>query len=87
MNFYDEIIKLRNGEEIESHGKYEYEGKILYLTQDPYLNELCNQDPAYYAHAVDYEGNEYRLRFEIICPDCEDESEACDWEKYTVTKL
>lgn len=61
---------------------------IIKLTQDAYANggsiragsrsayELTSW---YEAHAEDDNGNEYRVIWEIVNPDTEDESDACDW--------
>lgn len=41
----------------------------------------------YQALAEDDQENEYLVMWNIINEDCEDESEACDWTKYTVQEL
>ena len=65
-----------------------YEGKELKLIQNAHLNQIVNDEPAYVALAVDEEGNEYNVKWEITAEntsEIEDESDMCDWSKYSVT--
>lgn len=61
-----------------------WEGKELRTTQDPYCdNYYCMVDgtiASFFAHAVDADNNEYKIRWEIINHETTDQSETCDWE-------
>jgi len=62
----------------------------LQLTQNAYVTGSL-EAPYYTAHALDKDGNEYEVRWKIICDDfdnLEDESNACNWAKpSSITKL
>lgn len=62
-----------------------HEGKTLMLAQQPYLDGT-HEHPIYRAAAEDAEGNLYRVMWQIVAPDAEDESEACDWGRYEVSR-
>jgi hypothetical protein len=68
-------------------GTVEFDNKKLYLTQQPYI-DLNN---VYHATAIDMEDNIYEVEWDIrddFDPRTdEDESNACDWNKYAVRKL
>ena len=71
-------------------GTVEYDGAILKLIQWPYIDTdfTCSPNVNYYrATAIDDNEDCYKIRWDIINADCEDESEACDWEEYEVTPL
>lgn len=64
--------------------KVNYEGKALTLTQEAYVAGTQDQ-PHYEAAAVDAEGNEYLVRWEVRdnwrdIAESGDESEMCDWD-------
>lgn len=60
----------------------------LELTSDPFIRKHpYREEDVYCAWAEDSDGYEYRILWDIINPDCEDESEACDWTIYTVERL
>ena len=64
-------------------GTINHNGKTLTLTQQAYLHcDGSDTGERYYrASAVDAEGNDYRVRWELYEGfDGEDESEACDWD-------
>jgi len=67
-----------------------YEGKILKLQQEPYINHNANCDTVYLAHATDDEDNDYTITWQLLKFDNdewpEEEDEWCDWGKYTVEK-
>ena len=83
------------GNEID-HGHVIFDGKILKLTQEAYCHTdfsiqhevvdrhgfatLVNPH-AYIANAIDENGESYEIKWKIVREDCEDESEACEWEK------
>ena len=84
---------------MSDYGTVEYRGKTLTLTQQAYSQTYCGFEPVYEAHAVDIEGNEYKITWEmsdyfIDClnnwqedDDVLDEGDACDWTQYTVKEL
>jgi hypothetical protein len=60
-----------------------YKGKEYTLTSDPYVAHTCGMmcNLKYYeAYAKDSEDEEYFVRWYDVDWDCEDESDACDWE-------
>jgi hypothetical protein len=66
----------------------EYKGKTLTLMQDAFLagGEMDNEH--YEAQAKDENGNEYTIFWEITAEnfeDLQDESDACDWDVFTVS--
>jgi len=58
----------------------------LKLMQAPYA-EFDGEDHWYQAYAIDSEDNDYMIKWDIKCMDCEDETDACDWEKYRVERI
>lgn len=64
----------------------QHDGKTVYLTQDAYLS-----GGQYEATGVDQDGNVYTVTWTIkddFDPwTNDDESNACDWDKYTVTPI
>lgn len=68
---------------------YEWNGKTLGLTQDPYVSHDlfdCSIE-CFHAHAEDEEGDEYLIQWDIINPDYADIGDytyACDWNKIKV---
>lgn len=71
------------------YGTVIYNGKTLALMQQAYISGI-NDDEHYAASAEDEDGNEYTVRWEIACEDVDslqDESDACDWNKYAVKAL
>lgn len=72
----------------KEYGTVNHNGKILYLLQNPYIDQPCNEETAYFASAIGEDLEHYKVRWEIITDDDQgDESNACNWNKYTVTKL
>jgi|HubBroStandDraft_4_1064222.scaffolds.fasta_scaffold11096_4 hypothetical protein len=71
---------------MENYGTVEYKGKTLTLTQQPYICDLIGSNH-YVAMAEDEEGNEYEIKYPITNPECEDESESCDWTDFSVRKF
>lgn len=47
------------------YGTVTYEGKEYILTQQPYIMGRINEDPCYLASAIDSEGNEYEVEWEL----------------------
>jgi len=69
------------------YGTVQHNGKELTITEQPYPHTAVDNyivSDCYQAIAEDDEGNEYMVRWDIIDSDAEDESDACDWEKYSV---
>lgn len=54
-----------------------HEGKELRTLVDPFVSDNGTE---YIAHAIDDEGNEYMVLWDVVNSDTEDESESCDWE-------
>ena len=66
------------------YGTIDHNGKTLTLTQQAYLDgDGSNDCEGYYsASAVDADGNDYKVRWEIRDGfDGEDEGDACDWDR------
>lgn len=85
----EEIIKNVEDEDIEikennmtNYGKVTYEGKEYILIQQAYIAGT-NEEPYYLATAIDNEGNEYEVEWELNedAGLVEDESTACDWDR------
>lgn len=74
--FHDEVA-TRPG-----FGEVQHEGKTITLTQQPYLHA-----DTYRASGVDAAGDLYQVDWAITNPDAEDESDACDWNDYTVQHI
>ena len=71
-------------------GTTEYEGKKLRICE-PYLDGIQGKELYYtaYAYEVDDADKEkrYRLRWEIINSDTEDEGNACEWDDFSIEKI
>jgi hypothetical protein len=65
------------------YGTVTFEGKVYTLTQYAYIDNY-RDDVCYYAHAIDDEGEDYKIRWDILDSfdslNDEDESNACDWQ-------
>jgi hypothetical protein len=74
------------------YGSYTKDGIDYAITQNPYLDYVAGSSTAYvvngetyyFAQGYDREGNHVRLIWEITNTETEDESEACDWDEFTV---
>jgi hypothetical protein len=75
MSYFDDMKK--------KFGSYQTEFGEVALEQDAYIYGYCY----YTACAVDALGNDYCFKWDIINHECEDQSEACDWDEFTVKKL
>lgn len=77
----------------ENFGTVEFENKELTLTQEAFADsDFSNgyESTVYKAHAVDNEGNEYKVYWTPVdnLDEITDESEACDWtEPSKVVKI
>jgi len=83
MKTFSELIK--------EYGEVEYNGKQIALTQYPWIdNEGINGCVVYRAYAIDDDGNQYQvvweLKEDLLITDefPEDESECCNWDVYEV---
>lgn len=81
---------------LRDFGTVAHDGKTLILTEQAYMDNYgTNGAVRYYAHAVDYDGNIYRIAWDTTAAwddECEkakngeysgyldDESNACDWD-------
>lgn len=66
-----------------TYGTVTYRGQEIYLQQHAYISD---SDETYEAHAKDGEGNDYRVYWDIIDGDNEDQGQACEWQEYRVVK-
>jgi hypothetical protein len=74
---------------MENFGTVEHNGKTLTITQQPYITGTSEYS-YYQAVAEDDEENEYLVSWEITHEnpsECDDESNMCDWDDYTITEL
>ena len=69
-----------------AYGTVEHEGRMLTLTQEPYLGGGSNEG-YYVALAIDPGGNEYEVTWAVIETESDDESDRADWDKYDVRPL
>ena len=68
-----------------------YKNEILALMSQAYWSETVNalggKRGVYVAMAMNEEGEDYHVQWEITNDDCDAEEFACDWTKYTVRKI
>lgn len=63
------------------YGTTTYEGVSLTLTQEAYFDRNYEiGENVYRAGAVDAAGNKWEVEWDLVVPDCDDESLACDWD-------
>lgn len=55
-------------------------GQELYLIQQAYLSHDGNMQPLYEASAIDLLGKKYRVEWDIINEETDDDGDACDWD-------
>ena len=69
-------------------GIIEYNNNFIFLTQQPFLDGAY-EDAFYCASGIDENGDDYQINWEITNSDsdCDDESDMCDWDNFTITKL
>lgn len=69
--------------ELNAHNStiIEWEGKELRTTQDPHIDGQVGEHPYYEASAIDAEGNEYSVIWDVRdeYEEIDDESSMCDW--------
>jgi hypothetical protein len=68
------------------YGAVDFQGTEIIITQLPYIAGT-HDVPHYKATGIDKQGNEYMVKWLVTNPECADESEACDWTRYTVRFL
>lgn len=68
-----------------NEGIITFAGKTLYLQQQAYMHDTTD-DCYYRAQAIDDDGNEYFVNWEIIDPYADNEEDACDWNVYEVSR-
>lgn len=66
--------------------KLNWNGKILTLKDDAFIDGTYD-DQYYTAFATDENDNDYKIRWEIINTETENEDECCDWDDFAVTEL
>lgn len=75
----EENVVMKKFDELNARNStiVDWNGKELRTTQDPYVSDDGSE---YKAHAVDAEGNEYMITWEVVDAEATDESCACDWD-------
>lgn len=66
------------------YGTVEFCDEELEIIQSPYASDIIGEENFYTAEAQCVNGRLYKVLWEITNPDCEDESDACDWNNYEV---
>ena len=73
---------------MNNHGYVLHNNKELYLTQNAYVSD-CGK--YYKCHAMAMDDNEtifeYEIKWPVINFNCDDQSDSCDWDNYTVLEL
>ena len=59
-------------------------GQTYGLKQDAYISDRLGMLDYYMAHAVDSDDRELTIFWPIIDSECNDESNACDWDNFIV---
>ena len=74
----------------KEYGVYDWKGVELALIQEPFLGEDVFGDACYYAAAIDSQGNEWGVKWEVL-PEIDindtDAGDHCDWENPTHAKM
>lgn len=65
-----------------AYGAVEIEGNEYFLTQHPYIYGTQGEKPHYRAAAIDNNGDEYLVTWNVLenWEIIEDESDMCDWD-------
>lgn len=71
----------------KNFGSVEYKGKVLWLQQEAYITALIGQSKYECIALAEDDDYEYEVSWDIVDFQCEDESDACDWEVYDVKIL
>lgn len=74
--------------------KVQFDGKVFTLTQQPYIDGPANGEPIFKALAVDDDGNEYEVEWDVVenweevAENGDDQELVEDWDKpSSVTKI
>lgn len=59
-------------------------GKTYFLKQDAYISDRVGMLDYYMAHATDEDDMDCTIFWPIVNDDCDDESNACDWDDFRV---
>ena len=94
MKIYSDYLgRTYDTEKLENNGTVHHNGQRLWLTDQAYAAYNKSDEEVYQAHALDAQGNVYLATWETTAAwangeeNKEDESNACDWDTYTVTKI
>lgn len=73
----------------QQYGIVSYNGINLVIMQSPYLDDNCYRASAVSESSFDEgeENGEYEIFWDIANGDVEDESDACEWEQFSVKKI
>lgn len=82
-NYIEENSKEETKMKDQGFGTVEFEGKEYTLKQQAYIDGKADERPYYRAMAVDQEGNEHEVTWDVVdnWEEIEDESESCDWDE------
>jgi hypothetical protein len=81
------IKHLNNIGIIMDYGTVSYQGKELKLLDQAEFSNKIGEEHVMFADALDAEGKEYRIIWDVIDEDCDDGIDLCDWSKYKVIEL
>ena len=71
---------------MSNYGTIQIKGVECDITQRPHIDKRCGESSAYYS-IVAVGDEKYEIKWRIINHACDDESDACDWDDYTVRQL
>lgn len=74
-NYFKEVLSKMG------HDPVVFEGTEVFLTQDPYIDGT-HESPYYRAHAIDLDGNQYHVYWDVIdgWQQMDDAADHCDWD-------
>jgi hypothetical protein len=86
------VLTVKHGARLVNQGDtamqtINHNDKTLTLVQQPYISD-CGA--FYQAHAKDDDDNTYLVKWAVTNDDpdnCDDESDMCDWDVYTVSEI
>ncbi len=81
----DYLVETWGKEFGEEFGTVDYCGEELEIIQQPYASDLIGQEDFYTAEAQCNRGRLFKVLWPITNIDCDDESNACDWDNYEVS--
>jgi len=68
-------------------GIVDFCGEKLEIIQNPYASSNIGEEDYYTAEAQCINGQLYKVLWKITNADCEDESDACDWNNYDIVRV